>query len=37
VNTVAPQLSNTAETRQFVPPDVLAHSVTPEAIADLLV
>jgi len=37
VNAVAPQLINTAETRQFVPADVLAHSVTPEAIADILV
>ena len=37
VNAVAPQLLNTAETRQFVPADVLAHSVTPEAIADILV
>ncbi|HEX3751981.1 MAG TPA: SDR family oxidoreductase [Streptosporangiaceae bacterium] len=36
VNAVAPQLLNTAGTRQFVPPDALAHSVTPEAIADLL-
>jgi NAD(P)-dependent dehydrogenase (short-subunit alcohol dehydrogenase family) len=37
VNAVAPQLINTAETRQFVPPDVLAHSVMPGAIADVLV
>src|SRR5580704_13832416 len=37
VNGVAPQLLNTAETRQFAPPDALAHSVTPQAIADLLV
>jgi NAD(P)-dependent dehydrogenase (short-subunit alcohol dehydrogenase family) len=37
VNAVAPQLLNTAETRQFLTPDVLAHSVTPEAIADILV
>ena len=36
VNGVAPQLLNTAETRSFAPPDLLAHSVTPEAIADLL-
>jgi NAD(P)-dependent dehydrogenase (short-subunit alcohol dehydrogenase family) len=36
VNAVAPQLLNTAETRQFAPPDALAHSVPPEAIADLL-
>jgi NAD(P)-dependent dehydrogenase (short-subunit alcohol dehydrogenase family) len=37
INAVAPQLLNTAETRQFVPADVLAHAVTPEAIADILV
>ena len=37
VNAVAPQLLNTAATRQFIPADVLAHAVTPEAIADLLV
>ena len=37
VNAVAPQLLNTAATRQFAPPDVLAHAVTPEAIADVLV
>jgi NAD(P)-dependent dehydrogenase (short-subunit alcohol dehydrogenase family) len=36
VNAVAPQLLNTAATRQFVPPEVLAHSVTPEAVADIL-
>jgi NAD(P)-dependent dehydrogenase (short-subunit alcohol dehydrogenase family) len=37
VNGVAPQLLNTAETRQFAPPDALTHSVPPQAIADLLV
>ena len=37
MNAVAPQLLNTAAIRQFAPPDVLAHAVTPEAIADLLV
>jgi NAD(P)-dependent dehydrogenase (short-subunit alcohol dehydrogenase family) len=37
VNAVAPQLLNTAATRQFAPPDALAHAVTPEAVADLLV
>jgi NAD(P)-dependent dehydrogenase (short-subunit alcohol dehydrogenase family) len=36
VNAVAPQLLNTAATRQFVPPEVLTHAVTPEAIADIL-
>ena len=37
VNAVAPQLLNTAATRQFVPAEALAHAVTPEAIADILV
>jgi NAD(P)-dependent dehydrogenase (short-subunit alcohol dehydrogenase family) len=37
VNAVAPQLLDTAANRQFAPPDALAHAVTPEAIADLLV
>ncbi len=36
VNAVAPQLLNTAATRQFVPADALAHAVTPEAVADVL-
>jgi NAD(P)-dependent dehydrogenase (short-subunit alcohol dehydrogenase family) len=36
VNGVAPQLLNTAVTRSFAPPDVLTHSVTPQAMADLL-
>jgi NAD(P)-dependent dehydrogenase (short-subunit alcohol dehydrogenase family) len=36
VNAVAPQLLNTAETRQFLPADVLAHAVAPEAIADII-
>jgi NAD(P)-dependent dehydrogenase (short-subunit alcohol dehydrogenase family) len=37
VNAVAPQLLDTAATRQFVPAEALAHAVTPEAIADVLV
>jgi NAD(P)-dependent dehydrogenase (short-subunit alcohol dehydrogenase family) len=36
VNAVAPQLINTAENRQALPPDVLAHAVSPEAIADVI-
>jgi NAD(P)-dependent dehydrogenase (short-subunit alcohol dehydrogenase family) len=36
VTAVAPQLLNTAGTRQFLTPDMLAYSVTPEAIADIL-
>jgi NAD(P)-dependent dehydrogenase (short-subunit alcohol dehydrogenase family) len=37
VNAVAPQLLNTAETRAYLTPDVLAHAVAPEAIADVIV
>jgi NAD(P)-dependent dehydrogenase (short-subunit alcohol dehydrogenase family) len=33
LNAVAPQLLDTAETRQFLSADVLAHAVAPEAIA----
>jgi NAD(P)-dependent dehydrogenase (short-subunit alcohol dehydrogenase family) len=36
VNAVAPQLIDTAETRQFLPPDALAHAAAPDAIADVL-
>ncbi len=36
VNAVAPQLLNTAATRGFLTPDLLAHAVTPEAIADII-
>src|SRR5256714_4909004 len=36
VNAVAPQLINTAATRQFLPADVLAHAVSPQAIADVI-
>jgi NAD(P)-dependent dehydrogenase (short-subunit alcohol dehydrogenase family) len=37
VNAVAPQLLNTAETRPYLSPDLLAHAVAPEAIADIIV
>ena len=37
VNAVAPQLLNTATTRSFLTPDVLAHAVLPEAVADTIV
>jgi NAD(P)-dependent dehydrogenase (short-subunit alcohol dehydrogenase family) len=37
VNAVAPQLIDTPRNRAFFPPDVMAHSVTPEAIAELIV
>jgi NAD(P)-dependent dehydrogenase (short-subunit alcohol dehydrogenase family) len=36
VNAVAPQLIDTAKTRQFLPADVLAHAVTPDVIADVI-
>jgi NAD(P)-dependent dehydrogenase (short-subunit alcohol dehydrogenase family) len=37
VNAVAPQLLDTAKTRPYLPPDLLAHAVSPEAIADIIV
>ena len=37
VNAVAPQLLDTAATRQFVPAEALAHAVAPAAVADLIV
>jgi NAD(P)-dependent dehydrogenase (short-subunit alcohol dehydrogenase family) len=36
VNAVAPQLLDTAKTRGFLPPDLLAHAVAPEAVADVI-
>jgi NAD(P)-dependent dehydrogenase (short-subunit alcohol dehydrogenase family) len=36
VNAVAPQLLDTSTTRAAFPPDVLAHAVRPEAIADVI-
>ncbi len=36
VNAVAPQLIDTAKTRPYLPPDMLAHAVSPEAIADTI-
>ena len=36
VNAVAPQLLDTAKTRPYLPPDVLAHAVAPEAVADII-
>jgi NAD(P)-dependent dehydrogenase (short-subunit alcohol dehydrogenase family) len=36
VNAVAPQLLDTAGTRQFLSPEVLAHAVAPEAIAAVI-
>jgi 3-oxoacyl-[acyl-carrier protein] reductase len=37
VNAVAPQLIDTPKNRADLPPDVMARSVTPEAIAELIV
>jgi NAD(P)-dependent dehydrogenase (short-subunit alcohol dehydrogenase family) len=37
VNAVAPQLLDTAKTRPYLPADVLAHAVSPEAVADIIV
>ena len=37
VNAVAPQLIDTPKNRASFPPGVMAHSVTPEAIAELIV
>ena len=36
VNAVAPQIIDTAKTRPYLPPDLLAHAVSPEAIADII-
>ena len=37
VNAVAPQLIDTAKTRPYLTPDLLAHAVAPEAVADIIV
>jgi NAD(P)-dependent dehydrogenase (short-subunit alcohol dehydrogenase family) len=37
VNAVAPQLLDTAKTRPYLPADVLAHAVSPQAVADIIV
>lgn len=36
VNAVAPQLLDTAKTRPYLPADMLAHAVSPEAVADII-
>ena len=36
VNAVAPQQLDTAKTHPYLTPDLLAHAVTPEAVADLI-
>ena len=37
VNAVAPEIIDTAKNRPYLPADVLAHAVSPEAIADSIV
>ena len=37
VNAVAPQILDTAKNRPYLPPELLAHAVSPEAIADVIV
>jgi NAD(P)-dependent dehydrogenase (short-subunit alcohol dehydrogenase family) len=36
VNAVAPQLLDTAKTRPYLPAELLAHAVSPEAVADII-
>jgi NAD(P)-dependent dehydrogenase (short-subunit alcohol dehydrogenase family) len=36
VNAVAPQLIDTAKNRPYLSPELLAHAVSPEAIADII-
>ena len=36
VNAVAPQLLDTAKTRPYLPAEMLAHAVVPEAVADII-
>ena len=37
VNAVAPQIIDTDKNRPYLPPDLLAHAVSPEAIAEVIV
>ena len=37
VNAIAPQILDTAKNRQYLTPDLLAHAVAPEAVADIIV
>ena len=37
VNAVAPQLLDTAKNRPYLTPELLAHAVAPEAVADIIV
>jgi NAD(P)-dependent dehydrogenase (short-subunit alcohol dehydrogenase family) len=36
VNAVAPQQLDTAKTHPYLTPDLLAHAVAPEAVADII-
>ena len=36
VNAVAPQILDTAKNRPYLTPDLLAHAVAPEAVADII-
>ncbi len=36
VNAVAPQVLDTAKTRPYLPADLLAHVVSPKAVADII-
>jgi NAD(P)-dependent dehydrogenase (short-subunit alcohol dehydrogenase family) len=36
VNAVAPQLLDTAKTRPYLSPDLLAHAVSPVAVTDII-
>jgi NAD(P)-dependent dehydrogenase (short-subunit alcohol dehydrogenase family) len=36
VNAVAPEVLDTAKNRPCLPPDLLAHPVSPEAVADII-
>jgi NAD(P)-dependent dehydrogenase (short-subunit alcohol dehydrogenase family) len=36
VNAVAPQIIDTPKTRPYLPPELLAHAVSPEAVADVI-
>ena len=37
MNAVAPQLLDTAKNRPYLTPDLLAHAVEPESVADIIV
>jgi NAD(P)-dependent dehydrogenase (short-subunit alcohol dehydrogenase family) len=37
VNAVAPQQLDTAKNRPYLTPELLAHAITPEAVADIIV